>query len=82
MCPFALGKLIRLCTICDMGTLTRSVAYRCPIHREMVMHAIPEEPAPGDEHRFEAVRCPLCDRIHFVNLANGKEIGEMPDRNG
>ncbi len=59
---------------------SRSVSFRCPIHRELVIHAIADYPEPGDEHRFEAVRCRLCDRLHFVNLATGQEIGETPER--
>lgn len=55
---------------------TRSVFFRCPIRCEMVPHQLPVRPEPDDEFRFETVRCRLCNRIHFVNLATGKEISE------
>jgi DNA-directed RNA polymerase subunit RPC12/RpoP len=51
--------------------------YRCPHTGEMVQHFLVDEPDPEDEHRYDAVECPACSSLHFINPATGKIMGDL-----
>ena len=55
----------------------KPVLYRCPNTGEMVQHLVADEPDTEDEHRYDAVECPACSFLHFINPATGKIMGDM-----
>jgi hypothetical protein len=51
--------------------------FRCPVFKENVQHWLDDDddpPADGDS--YEAMTCPACTRLHFVNRKTGKLLGD------
>jgi hypothetical protein len=47
-----------------------------------VQHWVAEDAAAGkDKSYYDAVTCPICLRLHFVNRVTGKTLGEK-DKEG
>jgi hypothetical protein len=54
-----------------------NVVFRCPRTGLNVQHWLAEEVSPGDPQcTYEAVVCKACTRLHFINRATGKLLGE------
>jgi hypothetical protein len=42
-----------------------------------VQHRLADEPAPEDPRcSYEAVVCPACSRLHFINRSSRKLLGQ------
>jgi DNA-directed RNA polymerase subunit RPC12/RpoP len=57
--------------------MMKRLLYRCPKTGDVVQRFIADEPDPGDEHRYDAVECPACSSLHFINPVNGKVMGDL-----
>jgi hypothetical protein len=53
--------------------------YRCPNTGLQVQGYAPER-ASDDDDAYEAVTCSACRRVHAVNPATGKVLGEGTNR--
>jgi len=54
-----------------------NIVFHCPNTGLNVQHWLAEEVSPGDSRRTcEAVICMACMRLHFINRATGKHLGE------
>jgi hypothetical protein len=56
----------------------KHIIFRCPATGLNVQWSA-EEIEPEDETRlspYQAVHCPACTKLHFVNLSTGKLLGE------
>jgi hypothetical protein len=54
------------------------IIFRCPVTGLNVQWSA-EEIKPDDETRvssYQAVHCPACTKLHFVNPSTGKLLGE------
>jgi len=49
--------------------------YRCPNTGFQVQGYSPEQTS-DDQSSYEAITCLMCKRLHFVNPATGKMLGE------
>ena len=51
--------------------------FRCPNTGQHIQQWIIEDDARADEKRctYEAVNCPACTRLHFINRSTGKLLG-------
>jgi hypothetical protein len=49
--------------------------YRCPNNGNLVQGFVAEEMS-GNASSFEAVTCLICLRVHYVNPATDKVLGE------
>ena len=56
------------------ATVLAAFLYRCPATKQTVQGFIAEE--LSDPNAYEAVECLACRRMHFVNPATGKVLGE------
>ena len=54
----------------------RPIIFICPFTRSNVQHFAEESETSDDEEHYEAVECPACAGLHFVNMASGKVLGE------
>jgi hypothetical protein len=54
-----------------------NVVFKCPATGMNVQHWLADEP-PADDPQctFETVVCQACSRLHFINRASGKLLGE------
>jgi hypothetical protein len=52
-----------------------ALLYRCPNTGFQVQGYSPEQTS-DDDSAYEAVTCLVCQRIHLVNPATGKVLGE------
>jgi hypothetical protein len=54
--------------------------YRCPATNLNVQHWRPDAPsAPATEEiaeAYEAITCPACTKLHFLNKRTGKLLGQ------
>ena len=51
--------------------------FRCPRTGFNVQHWLAEEVTPDDPQcTYETVICKACTRLHFINRATGKLLGE------
>jgi len=48
--------------------------YRCPTTGFLVQGYSPEQTS-GDDSSYEALTCLMCKRVHLVNPATGKVLG-------
>lgn len=55
----------------------KPVLFRCQTTGQLVQHPIDD--APSGPNVYEAVLCPLCDRVHLINQATGKALGEREE---
>jgi len=52
------------------------LVFRCPQTGLNVQHWL-EEAKPGEPHRvYESVTCKACTRLHFINRATGRLLGQ------
>jgi hypothetical protein len=51
--------------------------FRCPVFKKEVQHWLDDvdDPPAGGES-YEAITCPACTRLHFVNRKTGKLLGD------
>jgi hypothetical protein len=47
--------------------------FKCPATGLNVQHAVDDDQVPDNE--FEAITCPACARLHFVNRKTGRLLG-------
>ena len=55
------------------------ILFRCPHTGLNVQHWLDEDAAPPPQEknsRYEAIMCPACGKLHFVNRSTGKTLGE------
>jgi hypothetical protein len=53
------------------------ILFRCPRTGMNVQHWIAEDAAQDAEKSYyDAVTCPICLRLHFVNRMTGKTLGD------
>jgi len=53
-----------------------SLIFQCPVFKEEVQHWFDDEDdPPADDESYEAITCPACTRVHFVNRKTGKLLG-------
>ncbi len=52
-------------------------SFRCPNTRLIVQGWIADDPT--DDDAFEPITCTACTRVHLVNPATGKVLGEDDD---
>jgi hypothetical protein len=53
------------------------VLFRCPYTGLNVQHLLDEDaPSHDKKSGYEAMTCPACTRLHFVNRSTGKILGE------
>ena len=58
------------------------ILYRCPRTGMNVQHWVAEDADTGeDKSYYDAVPCPICTRLHFVNRVTGRTLGEK-DKEG
>jgi hypothetical protein len=51
--------------------------FKCPRTGMNVQHRLPDEPtAEESRSSYEAVVCPACSRLHFINRASRKLLGQ------
>jgi len=53
--------------------------YRCPRTGQNVQGWIADDPGEPDDDAYEAMQCIACSRIHMVNPASGRVLGEDKD---
>jgi hypothetical protein len=49
--------------------------YRCPVTGHQVQGFIADNPTEKNGNVYEAFDCPICRRIHLVDPATGKVVG-------
>ena len=54
--------------------------FTCPNTKLNVQHSFDDDDADAPETEYEAMTCPACARLHFINLKTGKLLG--PDTVG
>jgi hypothetical protein len=53
------------------------IIFRCPVTKIDVQHWVDGEPESArKKDTFEAVHCAACTRLHFIDPAIGKLMGE------
>ena len=56
----------------------RHVLFRCPRTGLNVQHWLADEVKPDDVRcTYETVSCKACTRLHFINRATGRLLGEQ-----
>lgn len=53
--------------------------FRCPATSLNVQHWRPDSPAAhthDDAEAYEAVTCPACTKLHFLNKRTGRLLGQ------
>jgi hypothetical protein len=60
----------------DIDDEMRHLPFRCPNTGRLVEHFFVDLPEPGDEWRYDVVKCVACASMHLINRASGKIIGE------
>ena len=63
-------------TVATIGSAMGAFLYRCPGMGLSVRGWIVDDPANPDHRGYEAVSCPACARVHYVNAKTGKVLGE------
>jgi hypothetical protein len=63
-----------------------SILFRCPYTGLNVPYLLDDDASRRDENNdvsrqdekseYEAVTCPACTRLHFINKSTGKTLGE------
>ena len=62
-----------------LSPMERHVLFKCPHTGMNVQHWLAE----AEPHAvYESVVCKACTRIHFINRATGRLLGEDDDRPG
>ena len=66
------------CRSLGISVIERMAAflYRCPDTGFRVQGYRPDEQTSGDDDTYEVVTCLACQRVHLVNPATGRVIGE------
>ena len=54
------------------------ILFRCPYSGLKVQHWLDDDASPRHEKKseYEAITCPACARLHFVNRSTGKTLGD------
>lgn len=50
--------------------------YRCPNTGLRVQGLVADDPTERSDESYQAITCLACSRIHLVNPATGKVLGE------
>ena len=58
------------------GSCAKPAQFQCPNTGEMVEHFLFAAPEPGDDGRYDVVKCLACEALHLINRESGKVIGE------
>jgi len=67
------AKRLRIFRLDRMGNFI----FKCPRTGMNVQHRLADEPAPEDPRcSYEAVVCPACSRLHFINRSSRKLLGQ------
>jgi len=49
--------------------------YRCPT-TGLNVQGLSADAVPADANTYEGVTCPVCTRVHLVNRATGRTLGD------
>jgi hypothetical protein len=49
--------------------------FRCPKTRRNVQGWFADDAPANEEEAYDSVKCPACNRMHFVNRLTGKTLG-------
>ena len=60
----------------DSGDRTKPAQFCCPNTGKLVEHFLFAAPEPGDDTRYDVVKCLACEGMHLINRMSGKPIGE------
>jgi hypothetical protein len=52
------------------------ILFRCPYTAFNVQQWLDDEPVPNSG--YEAITCPACSRLHFVDRTTEKLLGDTP----
>ena len=52
--------------------------YRCPT-TGLNVQGLSADAVPADAETYESVTCPVCTRVHLVNRATGRTLGDDDD---
>lgn len=52
------------------------ILFRCPYTGLNVQHELDDAPERDEKSYYDAVTCPACARLHFVNRSTGKTLGD------
>ena len=50
--------------------------FTCPNTDLNVQHSFDDDEEDVPDTEYEAITCPACTRLHFVNLNSGKSLGQ------
>ena len=57
------------------------ILFRCPYTSLNVQRWLDDDTSEHDKNsEYEAITCPACTRLHFVNRSTGKTLGENKPR--
>jgi hypothetical protein len=51
------------------------IIFRCPHTGMNVQTDLLKQEIKEGERRYEAIACPACAKLHFINRANGRALG-------
>jgi hypothetical protein len=55
------------------------IIFRCPYTGLYVQHELDNAASHDEKPHYDAVTCPACARLHFVNRSTGKTLGHEQD---
>jgi hypothetical protein len=50
--------------------------FNCPNTNLSVQHSFDDEDEDAPDTEYEAITCPACSRLHFINLKSRKLLGQ------
>jgi CxxC motif-containing protein (DUF1111 family) len=63
-------------TKAQTGSMADLIIFRCPHIGMNVQTDLHKQEIKEGEHRYESVVCPACTKLHFINRANGRTLGQ------
>jgi len=61
-------------TKAQAGWMADFIIFRCPYTGMNVQTDLPKQEIKKGERRFEAIACPACTKLHFINRENGRTL--------
>jgi hypothetical protein len=70
-------KIMVSSSVCSYRPPMAHILFRCPYTALNVQYSLSDDASQrDDESTYEAVTCPACSRLHFVNRSTGKLLGD------
>jgi hypothetical protein len=63
-------------TEAQTGSMADLIIFRCPHTGMNVQTDLLRQEIKEGELRYEAIACPACTKLHFVNRENGRTLGQ------